>query len=153
MAVGLRRLTWASRAVTRTMRSSCAWTTNGEVHGESLMHNNVNRCLHKLILISVAIEAAMLENSMTSHENALYSLTLRLQGFQLDIQCTFKSCLHIITQALRIIQLQHTEWSKKHHLYISVKSCPLIQICIKSTRTCVLHDHSLQDYSWISQLP
>ena len=27
-------------------RSSCAWTTNGEVHGETVAHNNVKRCLH-----------------------------------------------------------------------------------------------------------
>ena len=38
-------------------RSSCAWTTNGEVHGETVTHNNVKRCLHKWILISVAIES------------------------------------------------------------------------------------------------
>ena len=50
----------------------CAWTTNGEVHGQTVTHNNVKRCLHKLILISAAIEAAMLEESMTSHENTLY---------------------------------------------------------------------------------
>ena len=74
MAVGLRRLTWISRAVTRT-RSSCAWTTNGEVHGETVTYNNVKRCLHKWILISFAIEAAMLEDSMTSHKNALYQST------------------------------------------------------------------------------
>ena len=54
------------------MQSSCAWTTNGEVHGETVMHKNLNRCLHKWILISVAIEAAMLEDSITSRENALY---------------------------------------------------------------------------------
>ena len=54
--------------------SSCAWTTNREVHGETKMHNNVKRCLHKWILIAVAIEAAMLEDSMASQENALYWL-------------------------------------------------------------------------------
>ena len=27
--------------------SSCACTTNGEVHGETVTHNNVKRCLHK----------------------------------------------------------------------------------------------------------
>ena len=45
------------------MWSSCAWTTNGEVHGETVTHNNVKRCLHKWILISVTIEAAMLEKT------------------------------------------------------------------------------------------
>ena len=45
---------------------------NGEVHGETAMHNYVNRCLLKWIFIPVAIEAAMLEDSMTSRENALY---------------------------------------------------------------------------------
>ena len=29
-------------------RSSCARTTNGEVHGETVTHNNVKRCLHKM---------------------------------------------------------------------------------------------------------
>ena len=53
--------------------SSCAWTTNGEVHGEIITHNNVKRCLHKRILIAVPIEAAMLEDSITSHENTLSS--------------------------------------------------------------------------------
>ena len=52
-------------------RSSCAWTTNGEVHGDIITHNNVKICLHKWILIAVAIEAAILEDSMTSRENAL----------------------------------------------------------------------------------
>ena len=52
------------------VRSSCTWTTNGEAHGETMTHNNVNRCLHKWILIAVAIEAAMLEDSMMSRENA-----------------------------------------------------------------------------------
>ena len=55
----------------RSRSSSCAWTTNGEVHGETVTHNNAKRCSHKWILISVAIEAAMLADSMTSHENAL----------------------------------------------------------------------------------
>ena len=27
-------------------RSSCACTTNGEVHGETVTQNNVKRCLH-----------------------------------------------------------------------------------------------------------
>ena len=54
-------------------QSSCAWSTNGEVHGETVMHNNVKRCLHKWILIAVAIETAMLEDSMTSDDNALYT--------------------------------------------------------------------------------
>ena len=38
-----------SRAVmctTSAHGSSCAWTTNGEVHGETITHNNVKRCLH-----------------------------------------------------------------------------------------------------------
>ena len=52
-------------------RSSCAWTTNGGVHGATVTPNNVKRCLHKWILIAVAIEAAMLEDSMASHEIAL----------------------------------------------------------------------------------
>ena len=68
------RTTW-SRVVTSDFNSvlPCTWTMNGEVHGESVMHNNVKRCLHKWILISIAIEleAAMLGDSMTSHENAL----------------------------------------------------------------------------------
>ena len=34
------------------------------------MHNNVKTCVHKWILISIAIEAAILEDSMTLHENA-----------------------------------------------------------------------------------
>ena len=38
---------------------------------ETITHNNVKRFLHKWILIAVAIEAAMLEDSMKSHENAL----------------------------------------------------------------------------------
>ena len=54
--------------------SSCAWTMNGEVYGETITHNNVKRCLHKWILIALAIKAAMLEDSMTSHET-LYFLT------------------------------------------------------------------------------
>ena len=46
--------------------------------------------LHKWILISVAIEAAMLEDSMTSHENALsgeqlYSLSSLLEEEVADI--------------------------------------------------------------------
>ena len=38
------------------------------------MHNNVKRCKYNVndILIAVAIEAAMLEDSMTSHKNALW---------------------------------------------------------------------------------
>ena len=66
------------------MRSSCTWTTNGEVHGETVMHNNVKRCLHKWLLISVAIEAAMLRGQHdvtwkrsilgTSPEWVMYSL-------------------------------------------------------------------------------
>ena len=44
---------------------------NGEVHGETVAQNNVKRCLHKWILISIAIEAAMLGDSMTARENAL----------------------------------------------------------------------------------
>ena len=55
------------------MRSSCAWTTNGGVHGETVTHINVERSLHKWILISVAIEAVMLEDSMTSVK-MLYSV-------------------------------------------------------------------------------
>ena len=46
-----------------------------------LTHNNVQRCLYKWILISVAIEAAMLEDSMTSHDNALQgSVTAAVNG-------------------------------------------------------------------------
>ena len=59
------------------MPSSCAWTTNGGVHGETVMPNNVKRCLHKWILIAVAIEAAMLEDRMTSHEITLFILMFR----------------------------------------------------------------------------
>ena len=44
MAIGLRRLTWISRAVTRT-RSSCVWTPNGEVHGETVTPNTVKKML------------------------------------------------------------------------------------------------------------
>ena len=76
MAVGLRRLTWISRAVTRTMRVRDHHAIEPRIEnimGKTIMHNNVKRCLHKLILIAVAIEAAMLEDSMTSHENALYA--------------------------------------------------------------------------------
>ena len=29
--------------------SSCAWTTNGEVHKDTTTHNDVKRCLHKWI--------------------------------------------------------------------------------------------------------
>ena len=54
------------------MWSSCTWTTNEEVYGETVTHNNVKRCLQRWILIAVAIEASMLEDNMTSHENALY---------------------------------------------------------------------------------
>ena len=32
---------------------SCAWTMNREVHGQTVTHNSVKRCLHKWILISV----------------------------------------------------------------------------------------------------
>ena len=35
-------------------RSSCAWTINRDVHEDTVMHNNVKRCLYKWILISVA---------------------------------------------------------------------------------------------------
>ena len=49
---------------------------NGEVHGETVTHNNAKRCLHKWILISIAIEAVMLENSVASHENALFTKTM-----------------------------------------------------------------------------
>ena len=52
--------------------SSYVSTTKREAHGETVTHNNVNRCLYKLILIAVAMEAAMLEDSITSvtsHEN------------------------------------------------------------------------------------
>ena len=31
----------------------CAWTMNREVHGQTVTHNSVKRCLHKWILISV----------------------------------------------------------------------------------------------------
>ena len=55
-------------------RSSCTWTPHGEVHGETVTHNYVKRCLHKWILISVAVEVAMLEETMVSCENALYLL-------------------------------------------------------------------------------
>ena len=55
-------------------RSSCAWTTNGEVHGGTVTHNNVKRCLHKWILISIAIEAAVLEDSMMPHENTIIDI-------------------------------------------------------------------------------
>ena len=65
-------------------RSSCAWTTNGGVHGETVTHNDVKRCLHKWILIAVAIEAAMLEGSMTSLEITLYEGVLSL--------CTVCTC-------------------------------------------------------------
>ena len=32
---------------------SCAWTTNREVHGQTVTHKSVKTCLHKWILISV----------------------------------------------------------------------------------------------------
>ena len=65
------------------MRSPCPWASNGEVHGETIMHNNVIRCLHKWILISVATEAAMLEDSMTSRKNALYNYS------HLSVSCVY----------------------------------------------------------------
>ena len=52
-------------------QSSCASTTSGGVHGETISHDNVKRCLHKWMLISIAMEAAMWEDNMTSCENAL----------------------------------------------------------------------------------
>ena len=68
LSVGLRRLTWISRALTQ---SSCAGTGNGEAHGDTVKQNNVKICLHKWILILLLQHAAMLEDIMTSHENAL----------------------------------------------------------------------------------
>ena len=53
-------------------RSSCTWTTNGEVHGETITHNNVKK-MRNWILIYVAIEAAMLEDNMASCKNAVYT--------------------------------------------------------------------------------
>ena len=76
------------------MRSSCAWTTNGGVYGETVMPNNVKRCLHKWILIAVAIEAAMLEDSMTSHENALLIKLWNQISFL--ILCKVTSCLKVV---------------------------------------------------------
>ena len=62
MAIGLHRLTWISRAVT-------------QVHGDTVMHNNVKKMLalnEYWFPLLWNLEAAMLEDSMTSHENALY---------------------------------------------------------------------------------
>ena len=70
-------------------RSSYTWTSNGEVHEETVMHNNVKRCLHKWILIYVAIEAAMLEDSMMSRENTLVlfvtKICLKKRGLFKDV--------------------------------------------------------------------
>ena len=69
--------------------SSCAWTTNGEVRGETVTNNNGKRCLHKWILISVAIEAAMLEDSMTSLE------TLYTKGVRKSIGPSWMNTKHV----------------------------------------------------------
>ena len=81
------------------------------------MHSNVKRCLHKLILIAVAIhvEAAMLEDTMTSRENALLSDVLKqkklspftkfnfsMSADQTRAQCYISFYLHLPIRASKV---------------------------------------------------
>ena len=77
-------LTWIEPATlcsrvkgSTSLQYTMAWTMSGEVHGETIMHNDVKGwCLHKWILIYVAKEAAMLEHSIMSRENAPYAIAI-----------------------------------------------------------------------------
>ena len=66
MAVRLRRLTWISRGPFYQARV----IIDSEINYNS---DPLKIYLHKWILIAIATEGAMLEDSMTSYENTLYN--------------------------------------------------------------------------------
>ena len=83
-------------------RLSCDWTMNGELHGETVTHNNVNRCLNKWILISNAIEAAIWVGGQC---DVTWKRSIRTKMFSafsplppVALAILFRSCfLHLLT--------------------------------------------------------
>ena len=54
-------------------RSLCTWTKNGEVHGETVTHNNVKRCLYKMNIDFRCYRSSPRRRTVWCHMKTLYS--------------------------------------------------------------------------------